>query len=190
MLWLMTDFLNETRQFSEFLQTRNLDLASAADMSQIVLDQLNEKRSSMVYFEIVETETDRLVKKWDIAKGKEKRKRRVPLILSESFVSESRMERNGSDENSFRTSVAIPILDCMIAEMNRRFNETNITLMGGVQALHPASSSFMEIQPIMAFAGMFSCSSYYIEHEIHQLKRLVERKTKDKPLESLQVHVM
>ena len=62
MLWLMTDFLNETRQFSEFLQTRNLDLASAANMSQIVLDQLNEKRSSMVYFEIVETETDKLVK--------------------------------------------------------------------------------------------------------------------------------
>ena len=54
MLYFITDILTITKRFSDFLQSENLDLAAASDMSLVVMEELQEKREGGIAFEELE----------------------------------------------------------------------------------------------------------------------------------------
>ena len=54
MLYFITDILTIIKRFSDFLQSENLDLAAASDMSLLVMEELQEKREGGIAFEELE----------------------------------------------------------------------------------------------------------------------------------------
>ena len=89
----------------------------------------------------------------------------------------------------FRLHIYLPVIDCLIGELQRRFSNASVTVMLGVQALTPKHSSFLAKDKLEAFAKIFMGNIEDLGHEIHQLQRLLQRvdaySSKSKPLKPL-----
>ena len=70
------------------------------------------------------------------------------------------------------------MLDRLTAELQRRFSNKNCEIMQGVQSLNPKSTIFLEEEPLFAFAQTFESDLEDLKHEIHQIKRLLDRREK------------
>lgn len=68
-----------------------------------------------------------------------------------------------------------PVLDNMIGEMGQRFSNTNCNIMQGVQALNPSSPTFLREQAVLLLADAYD-SNIDLKHELHQAKRVLNRK--------------
>lgn len=51
--------------------------------------------------------------------------------------------------------------------------------MRGVQALHPNSNCFLEESPLFSFTEIYKLNLEDLRHELHQAKRILERKRKE-----------
>lgn len=79
--------------------------------------------------------------------------------------------------HTFRANVFLPILDTTIGEINRRFSSDTCSIMTGIQSLNPKSKSFLDLNIVKQFASRYGIDEDDLLHEIHQTKRLVQRKT-------------
>ena len=73
MLYFITDILTITKRFSDFLQSENLDLAAASDMSLVVMEELQEKREGGNAFEELEKNATKCCANWKIPAAENKR---------------------------------------------------------------------------------------------------------------------
>ncbi len=48
--------------------------------------------------------------------------------------------------------------------------------MQGIQALNPKSRNFLDEETIFGFARIYECDTDDIKHELHQVRRVFERK--------------
>ena len=80
-----------------------------------------------------------------------------------------------SNAAAFRQHCYLPIIDCVIAELEARFSDSSSTVMIGIQALTPKHPSFLDYEKIAAFAQLYSSNIEDISHEVYQLKRLLQR---------------
>ena len=71
-----------------------------------------------------------------------KRLRLISTRLQDTVVMKTTGQREDiSGKRDFRTQVYYPILDSIIAEMDRRFSGLNCGIMTGIQSLSPMSES-------------------------------------------------
>ena len=50
------------------------------------------------------------------------------------------------DEKSFRTTVYLPVLDNLCSEFERRFDETQCSVMRDIQATNPTNEHYAELE--------------------------------------------
>lgn len=101
----------------------------------------------------------------------------MPARLQDSVLTSPRIEsRSGHTKDAFRVDIFYPILDTVIGELDRRFSQANIDIMRGIQALGPESDHFLQLAKVKPFAEKFEANIDDLEHELHQAKRLIERK--------------
>lgn len=74
--------------------------------------------------------------------------------------------------------MVLQVLDCLTAEIDRRFSEKNCEIMEGVQSLDPKSSSFLKEKPLLALGKTFESDLEDLKHELHQTRRLLLRREK------------
>ena len=79
------------------------------------------------------------------------------------------------DKKSFQTNVYLPVLDHLCSELERRFDKTQCSVMRGIQALNPTNEYFAESEKIRSFAKAYDADVVDLEHELHQVKRLIAR---------------
>lgn len=60
--------------------------------------------------------------------------------------------------------------------MQRRFSKSNCSIMQGIQALNPKSRNFLVEETIFSFARIYECDTDDIKHELHHVRRVLERK--------------
>ena len=111
MLYFITDILTVTKRFSDFLQSENLDLAAASDMSLFVMEELQEKREGGNAFEELERNAAKCCANWKIPATENKRRKKLPQWLKNYVVTEKGIATE-QPESSFRTDIFLPILDC------------------------------------------------------------------------------
>ena len=105
-----------------------------------------------------------------------RRVKRVPRRYDDSLVHESVGHRVAVDSNkAFRLHVFLPIIDNLVGELERRFSDSSITVMLGVQVLTPKHSTFLQKDKLVAFADLYRGNVEDIGHEIYQLERLLQR---------------
>uniref|UniRef100_A0A3B3RJL6 DUF4371 domain-containing protein n=1 Tax=Paramormyrops kingsleyae TaxID=1676925 RepID=A0A3B3RJL6_9TELE len=105
-----------------------------------------------------------------------KRKLKQSKMLDGHTVMSSVGERSEQTRDSFRTSIFYPVLDVMLSELKRRFSKPNCAIMMGIQALNPSSASFCKEEALFSFASIYACNIDDLTHEIHQMKRVLQRK--------------
>jgi hypothetical protein len=86
----------------------------------------------------------------------------------------------------FAVAYYLPVIDTMISELNRRFCPDSCALMRGVHCLNPTSKSFLNLDLLQAFASRYAIDEQDLLHEVHQARRLIERKA----AEGLVLHTM
>jgi glycyl-tRNA synthetase alpha subunit len=70
------------------------------------------------------------------------------------------------------------VLDSLIAELQRHYSKKNCEIMQGVQSLNPKRTTFVNEAPLFAFAQIFESDLEDLKHEVHQTKRLLDRRMK------------
>jgi len=208
MLVLMCDIFGRTQALSCMMQSSTLDLSRAVDMIEVTRGELADNRKGDAHFDKVWTDAMSLCQLCHIpccstaseggstmqptqgsreqaqvvTSTRAARERRLPARFHDSIVMVSVGDRPVTDDKkSFRTTVYLPVLDNLCSELERRFDETQCSVMRGIQALNPINEHFAELQQIRSFAEAYDADVADLEHELHQVKRLIARLTSAKP---------
>ncbi len=163
---------------ADMLQSMSLDLAKAVDLVEAFQDTLQDLRSDSSFDEIwkdtVDTGKQCNVAVETVVKRPQKMSSRLSGSIVESTVGQRRCKEG--DMELFRSGIFFPILDCLSGEMQRRFSKSNCSIMQGIQALNPKSRNFLDEETIFGFARIYECDTDDIKHELHQVRRVLERK--------------
>jgi len=202
MLVLMCDIFGRTQALSCMMQSSTLDLSRAVDMIEVTRDELADNRKGDAHFDKVWTDAMSLCQQCHIpcrstasegsstmqptegvieqpqvvTSTRAARERRLPARFYDSIVMVSVGDRPVvDDKKSFRTTVYLPVLDNLCSEFERRFDETQCSVMRGIQALNPTNEHFAELEQIRSFAEAYDADVVDLEPELHQVKRLIAR---------------
>lgn len=182
--------LGESQSTSNILQAPKLDLAKATDVVELLKDRMKEYRTEEERFHSIWQDTIDLAEHCKIKTPEDgeqitrrnKRKSSAPARLEDSVLTAPVVEhRRGNTKDAFRIEVFYPILDNIISELDRRFSNENCNIMRGIQALSPESDGFLLLSKVKPFAETFNANMDDLVHELHQAKRLIERKMDDRP---------
>ena len=176
-LHLFCDLLGKMHSVSTQLQSSTLDLSTAVVLVKNLIDCLKECRQSDSFVDDLYCSAEAVCRKCNIEpKPVQRRVRKLPVRLSQSVVTEPVGHRTEiSTAAVFRQHCYLPIMDCVIAELQERFSDSSSTVMIGIQALTPKHPSFLDNEKIAAFAQLYNSNLEDISHEVYQLKRLLQR---------------
>ena len=96
--------------------------------------------------------------------------------LQSAFVDTSVGNRSEiSSRDIFKIEIVLPIIDCLLSELNRRFFDQACDVMQGIQALNPSGDTFLNITMLDKFATLYNSDLEDLHHELNQIKRMIER---------------
>ena len=72
--------------------------------------------------------------------------------------------------------IYIPVIENITAEIEHRFSDMHCKIMMGIDALNPSSEKFADFECLKSFADHYRSDKTDLEHELHAVKRLVEKK--------------
>ena len=105
-------------------------------------------------------------------------RKQLPPSLQDSVVMEHLPSQQQAvmGKEDIRIHVFLPILDSMIAEMDRRFSVENCSMMKGLKSLNPTSTDFLCLEKVQLFGTFFDADIKDLNHEVPQAKGLLDRK--------------
>lgn len=179
-LVMFTHILRQTKLLSDMLQSPSLDLSAAADEIESVQEDLQEQRCEKVWQSIWQECTD-LAKTLEIdVVPPTKRTGRLPRRLADSYVMTTTGHQDQiSNEEQYRTSLYYPVMDTLLAELATRFDSANRDLLRSISALDPKSSKFLHCEHLSTMAEQYAVNKEYMDIELRQAKRLIEKKQSD-----------
>ncbi|KAK0143096.1 Zinc finger MYM-type protein 1 [Merluccius polli] len=167
----------ETKLLSEMLQSTTVDLSRAVDLVEALVQTLNDFRQES-FFDNLWDEVLNICEQCDAAtQSVAKRPRKLSSRLREYHILSTVGQRElECDKETFRTSFFYPAIDCMLSELSKRFSKTNCELMCSIRSLNPKSDAFLRDTTLFDFGRLFGANIEDLGHELHQFKRLLERK--------------
>lgn len=179
LLCLFCDLLGKVHVVSNQLQSSSIDLSCAAELVTNLLDTLKASRDDDDAMCSIISTAEALCAQCGIEPSlvnRRKRKSALPRRLADSVVEQAVGQRESiNTQTEFRQHVLLPVLDCLISELESRFSQEANAVMLGIQALTPNCSSFLSNANLEAFSVIYKGNVEDMGHEIHQLKRLLQR---------------
>ena len=153
-LVLFAKIFSITGNLSNLLQSEQLNYAGAANCIRATKQTLICLRSERKWLEIWEETVD-LAAKLNIAVSpvRCRRRQRLPSHLSDSMAEAPTGVNTTITE--YRTLVYYATIDTLLDEMNRRFNELNLTLLQSLQALVPNSDTLLDLASLRPFLSHY-----------------------------------
>jgi len=186
LLGLFSELLTTTNTLSLQLQARDADFAAALDLLQTLTDDLQQRRDDD------KAQIDSLFAKSQTQCGESnieidieppaKRARRLPTHLANFVVTETVGQTTDitvDRKDTFRTEVYLPVIDCLLSELKRRFSVESCAVMRGIQGLNPRSKTFLDLEVLKSMATKYNVSTEDLTHEVYQAKRLLSRKAQE-----------
>ncbi|XP_063765900.1 zinc finger MYM-type protein 1-like [Eleginops maclovinus] len=155
-----------TKNLSDHLQTKDLELASAIDLVFAVVDTLNDKRNAETWTEIWECASDMCE-----TVG-------IDMQRPQDFVVNSQTGSKEPLETSedYQNHCYFPVINRLISELDRRFSSDSCHVLKGATALNPKHETFLDKDTLLPMAEHYGVLIENLSAELHQLKRLIERK--------------
>uniref|UniRef100_A0A3B5RDB6 DUF4371 domain-containing protein n=1 Tax=Xiphophorus maculatus TaxID=8083 RepID=A0A3B5RDB6_XIPMA len=179
LLVIFCKVLGDIKILSDMLQSSNLDLSKAVHLVGSLTDTLKSYRSEACFGELLR-DTQELVERCKISTlPLSKRQPKASSRFLDSLVMTTVGQRHSDQSNEdFNRGVFYQILDCLTAELERRFSQKNCEIMLGVQSLVPKSPLFLKEETLYAFGQTFESDLEDLKHEVHQTRRLLLRREK------------
>lgn len=180
-LVLMTTLLKKTKALSNMFQQDDVDLSEASNLAAVVMEELEDMRNKEEAIDQIWEEVREVVGSCeeDLAPAPRPRRAPQPSRQMEGYLV---LEATGQREHAtpkveFRVNFMFPVLDRMLHELKRRFSDQNQDLLRGIDALSPSSRNFLALDHLTALQEIHGASQEDVKHEVHQLKRLIQRKS-------------
>ncbi len=173
--------LSCTKMLSDSLQGKDMDMSKAAELVSATIETLLEFRNDDCRLNQILKYTNEVAALHDIdiaSSIRPRRKQVPPRHLEDQVVFETTGVREGNDSSSnrLRTSIYLPILDCMLNEMRRRFSTKNLDLMKAIQSCSPASVNFLDHQQLIPIANAYNLNMVSLSAECPMAKRTLSGK--------------
>ncbi|XP_038062619.1 zinc finger MYM-type protein 1-like [Patiria miniata] len=171
-LVLMSTLLQKSKSLSTMLQQDDVDLSAASNLAAVIIDELQDMRSNDDNFCEIWQKVDGVVNdcRDDLAPTRRRRAPRPSTRLKGYHVLEATgQQEQATPEVDFKINFMFP-------EMRRRFSDQNCRLMKGIDALTPSSENFLSPENLKALQETYGADQEDLRHELHQVKRLIERK--------------
>ncbi|XP_040890423.1 zinc finger MYM-type protein 1-like isoform X2 [Toxotes jaculatrix] len=166
----------ETKLLSDMLQSSTLDISKAVDLVDALVKTLNDFRQES-FFDDVWDEVLNVFEQCDPTPPAAKRQKTLSSKLSQHCVLTTLGQRESErDKDGFRTNFFYPVIDLMLSELQRRFSSKNCEIMNSIPALNPQKDTFLKEKDLFSFAQLYDSNIDDLGHELHQFKRILERK--------------
>lgn len=108
------------------------------------------------------------------------------MWLCDGIVMESTGHTEVPNEvDNLKTSVYYPVLDLLISDMKKRFNEKNMMLLKSIHACAPDSNSFLNVDVLLPMAKFYNINLSAFHMEATLAKCCLENKTMDNVIDIL-----
>ncbi|KAI6658766.1 Zinc finger MYM-type protein 1-like [Oopsacas minuta] len=139
-----------TNGLSKTLQDPDLDFSAAMSLIDATIETLqtyrSEKQWKEIWNEALTVADDHDI---EISSLPRKRKHKLPGKLCDALLTTTVVHREElSTENQYCISIYYRVLDCIIDELNKRFNNESKLCMKGISACSPKSKNFFEFATI------------------------------------------
>lgn len=173
----MKTVLHITKLLSDHLQSPELELCSAIDLVHTVISELEGKRTEneweKVWKEAVSIcEEHGISTKPDVIRKRSKPRHFEAFVITSTHGDRSKL----TESQDFRSHIYFQVIDQIVNELKRRFSDTVCHILKGVSALNPQNKSFLELSCILDMALNYGISEKNLQVELHQTKRLLNRK--------------
>ena len=146
--------LSYTKRLSDQLQCKDIDMAKAVELVSGTVEILNELRDNEERWGQIVKCTKDFAELHDIditSSIRPRRRRVVPRRLEDDIIMETTgVREHNSTYDQLKTSLYLPIIDCMLFELNQRFTSHNLDIMRAIQSCYPQSSSFLDPQKLVS----------------------------------------
>jgi hypothetical protein len=165
-----------TKSLSDQLQSREIDLALAANLVNSTSDTLKTLRGDdewdQMYKQITEMANlhDIEVVQKEPRRHNKRPQRMDDFVSFESSASTGHRESINNSE-ALKINIYLPVIHHILAEMDRRFTQTNLDIMTSLQACHPSSSNFLEPTQLHFLASHYSLNTDLLANECVLAKR-------------------
>ena len=181
--------LSCTKSLSDQLQSREMDLAKAADLVLATISTLKEFRSDDQWNHIYKYVKDIAnLHGISIDLPRPCRRKQTSRRLQDGIVLESTGVRDvvsPSLSEHFKTSIYFPVLDAMLSELERRFTDKNLMHMRAVQACAPRSPHFLESDQLAPLADSYGLNKSTLDMECTLAKHTLNGKELDEIIDVL-----
>ena len=175
-LFAIKHFLEKAKFASDMLQKPTNDLTEAVELIDTLKEEIAECRSRgkcQEFWDRAKVVADRL----NLPEiTRERRKKRASTTLQDYVVEALLNETSIGGLDAYVQDI-YEIVDKVNAELCRRFDEKNITMMRGITVLCPNSNSFLDVTKLIDFAELFKAETESLRCEIATFKCMLGRKT-------------
>ena len=174
--------LSFTKALSDQLQSISNDMARAADLVQATIKTLTDIRNDKAWDHLYKYTQDiarlnNIEISWSTT-ARPSRSKRLPQRLQTGIVMESTGSREVSNSSNELKVMYFSILDLILGELKRRFENKNLKIMRAIQSCNPQSSEFLNYETIHPLADHYSLDVNLLQTEC----RLGQHIFKDKEL--------
>ena len=174
-LFAIKHILEKAKFASDMLQKPTNDQTAAVELIGTLKEEIVECRSRekcQEFWDAAEEVADRL----NLPEAtRESRKKRAPTTL-QGYIVEAPLNETSTGGLDGYVQDIYEILDKANAELCKRFDEKNITMMRGITALCPTSKSFLDVTKLIDFAELFKAETESLRCEIATFKCMLGRK--------------
>lgn len=179
-LVVFSRILSCTKRLSDQLQSKDIDISKAVELVSATIETLQEFRDKESRWDEIVKYTQDVVELHDIhTLSSHPRRRRVAsrrhadaIILETTGVRDNDVTYEG-----LRRSIYIPIIDCMLSELNQRFAGHTLDIMQAIQSCNPKASSFLDPQKLLPIVNAYNLSKDMLAEECPLAKRTLVSKS-------------
>ena len=139
--------LSVTKSLSDALQSPALDLAKASSLVETTIETIVQFRTDIEWSKIF-SYTEKIANHHNISiplSSTSARARRAPSRYDNAYITTSIGSRESPNASvDWKINVYFPIIDALLSELKRRFDEKNRVIMVALQACNPSSPSFLD----------------------------------------------
>ena len=177
-LVLFWRILSCTKGLSDQLQSIKINMAKAAELVTATIETVQLFRSDEEWGKLYKYVCD-VAALHDITEAslRPQRQRRMPRRLNDVIIMETTGARKSVDSSEdLKVHFYFPILDAIISELQRRFDDKNLELMKVFQCCDPESPHFLESDHLLPVIELYELDKDFLSMECVIAKRTLKNK--------------
>lgn len=178
-LEVFCEFLSKIKNVSDYLQSKDGDILKSLtlveSLKQLFVSYRQDSEFEKLWTATVENALANNINLDDVNK---KRSKKLPSKFNNTLIIQKitslEEDRSVTKKSEFQVKLYYPIIDRIISELCRRFDE-NAHVLKGFSALNPSSNVFLNLELLTPLVIHYGCDLESVENELKLLPKTIKR---------------